>query len=297
MPEGDKRFKTKSLIEVYLFSILSILGSYAFASTTYHYELPEQEDTLSVEYKDTLAMHFMAVSTIITSNNIETGWASIEKIPQLISGIMYYSPIGFYINIDYNRYFNIEKLSHGVNLDLGYSHYFNDFEFDIDYNKNFFSGDTLLNDYIYSQAIASNISYSWSIFSNSLNASVIIDDNIDYQFSFENSAYFESNSFFTKNDYFTIEPGLSLNFGTENWLVNSDIFEVLLRASVLSRDDFEHKAFSYLGMDIYIPIGYSLGNFSIEGQLMYFIPSKRYLDLGIGNQSAFILSLSYIFDL
>lgn len=245
---------------------------------------------------DSSRLNFLAFSVTATSNRLETNRLSSKKIPQISSGLLYFSPIGFWLNMDYNHYFNTNEISYGASINVGYNIFFKNFDFDLNYNRNYFIGDPLIREYIFKQSINTNLSYSLAPFSLNLAANYINDIYNDTYIRIENAYYYE---FIKLSEYIYVstEPRIGFNFGSENWLINSTPFINLILQSAQSRELFEHKVFSFLGTEFFLPLSIQYSNFSIETQFYYYIPNKRYRQIDVGNQNAFIISLNYIFDL
>jgi len=247
--------------------------------------------------QDSSKLHFLALNATLSSNRLETSKLLLESIPQVITGCMYYNPLGFYLNADYNSFFNAEVPSYAIFTNIGYTHSFKKIDLDLNYSRNFFNGEEILDSYIYKNAIDLTANYNWKTFTSTINGSWISDEFNDYYLNSEHYINLDYENVLFNDDYLSFSPGFNIGFGSEKWLIESEFFRTLIRIKILDKTKFNPKDFSYLGTDITLPVSYSLGKFMINAQWVFYIPTKRYIDLGFGPQSAFIFSFSYIFDL
>jgi hypothetical protein len=281
-----------SVVKPSLILVLLLVSGLLFAQSS---DDIQKNDTSTAE-DDEMDINLLMVSLSFTNNNIKhKNLDKNIKMPAYTADFSFYHQSGVWTSVAYTNYFDADISTYETELKLGYQYSFlKIFDADFNYTYHHFDGNV---DY---EGISYDHSLNASLAANSKYLSLITDvyslhgitDN--YFLDLSLSVNIDIDGLFHENDFFLVNPSIMSSFGTDDW-----IFEDFTpmqgngRRKFLGNRGYQTDKFEYQSLGFYIPIIYSLNNFSVSFSWFYSIPSKKLQAIDWDDQSGYLISLIY----
>jgi hypothetical protein len=230
-----------------------------------------------------------------TSNNIKTKNYEYDRIPALLADVNYFSKHGLTTSVNYTKYVTAPKNTYETNLQFGYQKtFFSDLNLQVFYERRFFSGDTTYEGLAQNNTLGINADYSWKKIDFQVSNSFLNGKSNNYFLDLDLSLSLDFDHLLFKNDILLFTPTISSTFGTDDWIYqNLSPFARRIVQHYLLRNQFKTNNFTYQGLNIFLPLVYSLGDFGMLFNWYYSWPSAKLTKLSWKNQSGFSLTLFY----
>ncbi len=239
--------------------------------------------------------NLLMLSLGYTSNNIKTKNYEYDRIPALLFDVNYFSKHGLTTSVNYTKYVTAPKNTYENNLQLGYQKtVFSRLNLQAFYERRIFSGDTTYEGLAQNNTIGFNADYNWKMIDFQVSNSFLNGKSNNYFLDLDLSLSLDFDHLLFKNDFLLFTPTLSSTFGTDNWIYqNLGPFATQIVQHYLIRNQFKTNNFAYQGLNIFLPLVYTLGDLGILFNWYYSWPSAKLTKLSWKNQSGFSLTLFY----
>ncbi len=240
--------------------------------------------------------NLLMINLSFTNNNIKhKNLDKNIKMPAYTADLSFYHKSGAWASVAYTDYFEADISTYETEFKLGYQYSFlNVFDADFNYTYHHFDGNL---DY---EGISYNHSLNASLTANSKYLSLNTDayslhgltDN--YFLDISLSVNIDIDALLHENDFFLFNPSIMSSFGSDDW-----VFEDFTpmqgkgRRRFLSNQGYQTDKFEYQSLGFYVPVIYSLNNFSISFSWFYSIPSNKLKAINWEDQSGYLVSLIY----
>lgn len=265
---------------------------------------------------------FFMLDFSFTNNKTNTKSQTTESVPALFSDISFLHKSGLYTDLMSTNFTGIDSLSYDIDIMFGYQNsYFKDLlDIDLNYRYHKYTGTSDFESIEYNHAFYLSSGITCNMIYLYADGDFYLD-NENYFTDFGLSLLIDFDDVLFKNDFILLQPSLSLTYGSDYWLydINKTYAENFLIPVIidpyfrkrgqsinnLSSDEiiqryFEYQristnTYSYQNLDFLIPITYGINGISFSFTWMYYNPSRKLKVFRMGEQSGYIISLSFIF--
>lgn len=257
-------------------------------------ETQTNSDSIPESIIEDLNFNMMFIGLSYTSNNTKNHNFKDINIPSLISDLTFYHHSGFWTSFTYTNYIE-EKSTYDTELQLGYQqNIFNGFDLDVYYAWRNFSGNEEYQSIDFKHTLSLLSSYEYKIFAFNLDNLVTFGSSHNYFLDADIGLNLDFENLINKDDFLNFSLSFSISYGTDYWIY--DNMRPMHKTNVL--EFLHHNAqvsntFEYQSVNFYLPIIYTINNYSISLSWMYSIPSQKFKLLNWDDQSAFLISFIY----
>lgn len=292
---------------LFLFSIYLDTGAYAGVGRMFTDTVPKKAaDTDTVVRKQSLS-----AGVSFGSDAQFFGRTGPIKYPFLNADMIYNAKSGFFIYGSIYKVLSSIPVIDETDVGAGYLYRFSSkFTGNISYTRFIFNRNALIIKSSSSNDINFSNSYDWKILKTNVTADYLFGQESDVFITINNSKYFETNwSIFDDKDYLSFNPGISLIFGTQNFVQkyaqnhpgkydgNRDrSFDIYLQQPPLYPQYAAYDSeFHVLNYSIKLPIAYNRPHYTFEFSYKYSVPVNIQGIFNNRRESFYNLTFYYVF--
>lgn len=251
-------------------------------------------DSIPESINEDLNFNMMFIGLSYTSNNTKNQNFKDTNIPSLIGDLTFYHHSGFWTSFTYTNYID-EKSTYDTELQLGYQrNIFEGFDLDFYYAWRNFSGNEEYQSIDFKHTVNLLSTYEYKIFALNIDNYITFGSSHNYFLDADIGLNLDFENLIIKEDLFNFSPAFSISYGTDYWIY--DNMRPMHKTNVLNflhHNSHITNTFEYQSINFYIPIIYTINNYSISISWMYSIPSKKFKLLNWDDQSAFLISFIF----
>lgn len=294
---------------LFLISIYSCSGAFAGTARVFIANIPRVvADTDTVTRKQSLS-----AGVSVGSDAQFFGRTGPVKYPFWSADMIYNAKSGFFVYGSIYKVFTSQPLIDETDAGAGYLYRLSPkFTGNISYTRFFFSRDALVIKSASANDINFSNSYDWKILKSNVTFDYLFGRESDFFMTINNSKYFETNwSIFDDKDYLSFNPGISLIFGTQNFVQqyasshpgkydhnyglvhNDDVF--LQPPPIFPQYAAYDSEFHMLNYSFKLPIAYNRPHYTIEFAYKYSVPFNIEGIFNNRRESFYNLTFYYVF--
>jgi hypothetical protein len=242
---------------------------------------------------------YIYLNTSYNTNNSTGSKSQVINAASANFELSYYHQSGFSVSVLPNIYAKTDQFSYDMDGSIGYLHSFNPgFDISLNYQYHYYQGDTLFKGIDYHHLFDFTAGYSLYGFYPYIDFYEVASNPVNY-FGTAGLGYFKDWDLFGSDAWdLSVFPSISAAFGTDYWLYsNLTLREKRSTIYNLNKQGYNAEVFDYQSLDMILPITLTHKSISLGVSCLLSLSADKYKALEIENQSGFLFSLDYTFDL
>ena len=252
-----------------------------------------QNDTLTEE------VSYFLFNLMYNTNNSVGQIDQTTNISTTLGDVSFYHKSGAWVSLMPAVYSDALEFSYDVDASAGYQYFFqNGFDVNIYYQYHFYDGDSAFMGIDYQHSLNASAGYTFRRFYLYSDFYSLHGTEVNYFANTGLGYYYNWSIGKTGKWSLSIFPMLSMGMGTDFWLYQQlTSTEKATLISDIGQEGYKTETFDFQSMDVIIPISLSYSNFSVGVSYLYSNTANKYKFAGIENQSGFLFSIDYTFNL